>query len=212
MSQKVLAVPSASGAPGPVAINDLRLRGGFAGDDVWRVLLELGEGLFATSLSFCDLTRLGRLRDNGVNCLYISAAYGHLEVVKALLEAGGRELVMRTKDDEVSCLYISAQAGHLEVVNALLEAGGRELVMLTRYNGASCLYISGHEGHLEVVKALLEAGGRSRSRPFPRILQVTPSPHANNFVIGTAVINTKSLHLLPGSVVDVFLSPPWFAS
>ena len=59
MSQKVLAVPSASGAPGPVASNGLCLRGGSAGDDVWRVLL--GEGLLATSLSFGELTRLGRL-------------------------------------------------------------------------------------------------------------------------------------------------------
>jgi len=49
---------------------------------------------------------------------------GHLEVVNALLEAGGRELLMLTRDDGTSCLFISAQNGHLEVVNALLEAGG----------------------------------------------------------------------------------------
>jgi len=45
-------------------------------------------------------------------------------VVNALLEAGGRELLMLTRDDGTSCLFISAQNGHLEVVNALLEAGG----------------------------------------------------------------------------------------
>ncbi len=38
-----------------------------------------------------------RTRDTGVRCLYISAQEGHLDVVKALLEAGGgRELVMLT--------------------------------------------------------------------------------------------------------------------
>jgi len=31
-------------------------------------------------------------RDNGVSCLMISTEKGHLDVVKALLEAGGREL------------------------------------------------------------------------------------------------------------------------
>ena len=56
--------------------------------------------------------------------------------MNALLEAGGRELLMLTMDDGwwlfrgfyagASCLMVSAQNGHLEVVNALLEAGGRE--------------------------------------------------------------------------------------
>ena len=60
-------------------------------------------------------------------------------MVKALLEVGGRELLMLTADDGTSCLYISAHNGHLEVVNALLEAGGRELLMLTLDDGTSCL-------------------------------------------------------------------------
>jgi hypothetical protein len=71
--------------------------------------------------------------DGGFSCLYISAQKGHLEVVNAVLEAGGRELLMLTVDGGASCLYISAQNGHLEVVKALLEAGGRE----QRSGGAS---------------------------------------------------------------------------
>ena len=51
-------------------------------------------------------------------------------MVSALLEAGGRELLILTMDDVTSCFWISAQNGHLEVVNALLEVGGRELLML----------------------------------------------------------------------------------
>jgi DNA-binding LacI/PurR family transcriptional regulator len=93
------------------------------------------------------------------SCLFL-AVEGHVDVVKVLLEVGGRELVMMTQDHGVSCLWISAENGHLEVVKALLEAGGRELVMLTADDGASCLWISAQKGHLEVVKALLEAGGR----------------------------------------------------
>jgi len=80
--------------------------------------------------------------DDGVSCLFISAQEGHLEVVNALLEAGGRELLMLTRDDGVSCLCISAMIGHLEVVNALLEAGGRELLMLTADDGSSCLSVA----------------------------------------------------------------------
>ena len=39
-----------------------------------------------------------------------------MDVVKALLEVGRRELVMLTADDEVSCLYTSGENGHLDVV------------------------------------------------------------------------------------------------
>ena len=83
--------------------------------------------------------------------LFLAVKQGmSVEVVRALLEAWGRELLMLTADDGASCLLISAQNGHLEVVNALLEAWGRELVMLTADDGASCLYISAENGHLEV--------------------------------------------------------------
>jgi hypothetical protein len=91
--------------------------------------------------------------------LMTSALEGHLDVVKSLLEAGGRELVMLTENTGFSCLHFSALEGHLDVVKALLEAGGRELMMLTAYDGVSCLMASAHGGHLDMVKVLLEAGG-----------------------------------------------------
>ena len=49
-----------------------------------------------------------------------------MEVVKTLLEFGGRELAMITRDDGVKCLLMRAHEAHLEVVKALMEAGGRE--------------------------------------------------------------------------------------
>ena len=75
-------------------------------------------------------------------------------MVNALLEAGGRELLMLTKDDGSSCLMVSAHSGHLEVLNALLEAGGRELLMLTADDGSSCLSIARRANHGEVFRVL----------------------------------------------------------
>jgi predicted LPLAT superfamily acyltransferase len=75
-------------------------------------------------------------------------------VVNALLEAGGRELLMLTMDDGVSCLYIGAENGHLEVVKALLEAGGRELVMLSMDSGASCISVASQANQGEVFRVL----------------------------------------------------------
>ena len=63
-------------------------------------------------------------RDGGFSCLYVS---GHLDVVKALLEAGGRELVMLTKGDGASCHYVSAENGHVDVVRACWQKRRRVL-------------------------------------------------------------------------------------
>jgi hypothetical protein len=49
-------------------------------------------------------------RDNGLSCRLISAEKGHLDVMKALLEAGGRELVMLTTPDGASCFSIARRA------------------------------------------------------------------------------------------------------
>ena len=58
-------------------------------------------------------------RDGGFSCLYISAGEGHLEVVNALLEAGGRELLMLTADDGSSCLSVARRANQGEVFRVL---------------------------------------------------------------------------------------------
>jgi ankyrin repeat protein len=91
--------------------------------------------------------------DDGTSCLHISAQEGHLEEVNALLEAGGRELLMLTYDVDGSswaCGCGERAAG----------GRGREMLMMTADNGASCLMVGAQNGHLEVVRALLEAGGR----------------------------------------------------
>ena len=48
-------------------------------------------------------------------------------MVKALLEAGGRELVMLTKGDGASCHYVSVENGHVDVVRACWQKRRRVL-------------------------------------------------------------------------------------
>ena len=75
-----------------------------------------------------------RTRDTGVRCLYISAQEGHLDVVKALLDAGGRELAMLTADDGSSCLSVARRANQGEMVIACKNAGlsSHEITILKR--------------------------------------------------------------------------------
>ena len=69
---------------------------------------------------------------DGVSCLWIASQNGHVECVRALIEAGGKELVMMANNNGASCLLIASQNGHVECVRALIEAGGKELVMMAR--------------------------------------------------------------------------------
>jgi hypothetical protein len=49
----------------------------------------------------------------------MSAQNGHLDVVKVLLEAGGRELLMLTRPDGASCLSIARRTNQGEVCRVL---------------------------------------------------------------------------------------------
>jgi hypothetical protein len=49
----------------------------------------------------------------------ISAHNGHLEVANALLEAGGRELLMLTMNNGLSCLSVARRANQGEVFRVL---------------------------------------------------------------------------------------------
>jgi ankyrin repeat protein len=57
--------------------------------------------------------------DDGSSCLMVSAQNGHLEVVNALLEAGGRELLMLTMNNGLSCLSVARLANQGEVFRVL---------------------------------------------------------------------------------------------
>ena len=45
------------------------------------------------------------------SCLYVSASHGHVEVVKVLLEVGGRDLAMLVADDGSTCFDAAARRG-----------------------------------------------------------------------------------------------------
>jgi hypothetical protein len=49
----------------------------------------------------------------------VSAHSGHLEVLNALLEAGGRELLMLTMNNGLSCLSVARRANQGEVFRVL---------------------------------------------------------------------------------------------
>ncbi len=76
--------------------------------------------------------------------------------MKALIQAGGEALLLKTNQNGCSCLFIACQQGHLEVAKALIKAGGETLLFMTDgVNGATCLHSAYYCGHVTVVAHLL---------------------------------------------------------
>ena len=86
--------------------------------------------------------------------LHTCAEKGHLNVARALIEAGAD---VNAKDNEgLTPLYMCALGGHLEVARALIEAGAD--VNAKKDNGVTPLHMCAYTGHLEVSRALIEKG------------------------------------------------------
>ena len=91
---------------------------------------------------------------NGSSAVYVAATNGHLDVVRALANAGAN--VDQAEKDGRSPLWMAAQNGHVEVVQALMGAGAS--VDQATEVGATPLYVAVQSGHLNMVRTLVGAG------------------------------------------------------
>ena len=88
----------------------------------------------------------------GLIPLHWSAENGHLEVVRALIEAGAD--VNARAENGLIPLILSAQNGHLEVVRALIEAGA---YVNAKDRSDTTPLLMPRDGDTKIVKALLAA-------------------------------------------------------
>lgn len=89
--------------------------------------------------------------------LHLAAAWGNIEVVKALLAVRRVDPnIKRLDGDGNFALWSASNAGHVDVVKALLAAGAK--VNLANNKQVTSLAAAAAARHTEVVKALLEAG------------------------------------------------------
>ncbi len=92
----------------------------------------------------------------GYTALIRASQRGHVEVVKALLDAGAK--VNEKNNEGYTALIWASKNGHVEVVEALLDAGEKvnEKTLICQ----TALILASQHGHVEVVEALLDAGAK----------------------------------------------------
>ena len=88
--------------------------------------------------------------------LHSAAFYGHIDVVRQLLEQG-ENIEARRSDNGSTPFHIAARRGHTEVVGLLLEMGANIEAMTTPH-GQTPLDSAALKGHTDVVGLLLERG------------------------------------------------------
>ncbi len=105
----------------------------------WRGSMELARTLIASKQEPARLVL--REAPGGETSLHVACQQGHQEIAKALIKAGGEELLLKSTNDGFSCLDIACQNEHLELMKALIKAGGEALLLKTTEDGSSCLCI-----------------------------------------------------------------------
>jgi len=95
-------------------------------------------------------------REYGVTALWLASKYGHLDVVKLLIEKG--VWINQPTNDGRGPLCVASQYGHLDVVKYLIENGAD--IDQPNIHGATPLSGASEYGHLDVAKYLKKKGAK----------------------------------------------------
>jgi len=101
----------------------------------------------------------------GLTCLHL-AVYGDPpdDIIKTMIDIGGKELVMMTKNDDRTALHSACHSGaSYNIIKMLIEVGGKDLVMAKNENDQTallylCWCIKGRTKVAEKIKLILQVG------------------------------------------------------
>ena len=104
-------------------------------------------------LSSLKLSPNSRALADGWTPVHVAAQYGHTQIMRKLLRAGGNADAV--KKDGVTPLYLAASAGHLLAVKELLASSPEIDPNPKTTAGYTPLHAAAENGHIEVLKFLL---------------------------------------------------------
>lgn len=92
-------------------------------------------------------------------CLHVGVPCGRVSVLKAIIQAGGPELLTMEDDKGFTCLHYAVVHGRLSVVEEIIRVGGRELAMLRTRTGTTAMHVAASKDHVNVLQLLFEVCG-----------------------------------------------------
>ncbi|KAJ8963432.1 hypothetical protein NQ318_018912 [Aromia moschata] len=102
---------------------------------------------------------VGQVEYSGVSPIHLAADLGHIECLKALLEARGANVNAKTAETEQTALHLSAVNGDEECVELLLEKGAD--ANAKNHMSQTPLHLAARVKSYECVQLLLEKGNAS---------------------------------------------------
>jgi hypothetical protein len=103
--------------------------------------------------------------DDGITCLHLAFQRDAPDdIIKAMLDIGGKELVMKnTYVDRTALHYACCYGASYNIMKMLIEVGGYDLVMAKSKHGETalhdlCRYIVKHTKVAEIIKLILQVG------------------------------------------------------
>ncbi|KAE9616638.1 putative ankyrin repeat-containing protein [Lupinus albus] len=100
---------------------------------------------------------LAKQNQAGETALYVAAEYGHVDIVRELIQYYDLADAGIKARNGFDALHISAKQGHLDVLKILIE-DHPELSMTVDPSNSTALHTAATQGHIEIVKFLLEKG------------------------------------------------------
>ena len=96
---------------------------------------------------------------SGINALYVSVYYGHLEIVQLLRKCGAK---FQPSDNGTTILHVAVKKGYVNIVKYLLydckDQHKNMPIDSEKHNGITPVFLSAQYNHLIILKMLREAG------------------------------------------------------
>lgn len=96
------------------------------------------------------------INEQGWSALHLAARFGHIDVLKVMLDRGADLSLASNNQIEAQPLHAAVAGNQPEMVKLLLDAGAD--VNATQMLGWTALHGAAQQEHLEIVKTLLAAG------------------------------------------------------
>ena len=119
--------------------------------------------------------------DDEITCLHLAICYGASDdIIKTLLDIGGKELVMMIDDADGTALHFACIIGaSYNIIKMLIEVGGKDLIMAKGKDGCTALHhlcwrIKQNTKVAEKIKLILQIGDANILLSIKNLLGKTP--------------------------------------